>query len=186
MELNQAREMVKSIFAEKLKEKEEEVDLISERIKEVQNALQLVRYGSVTAMSNQTQIYGPQSENYQPSIHPAASALIKGKRPSNNELSEIPIKIKIEEDPLTAVPAYVPPKPKTLKGNPTKEPRGSHLKVKRTIGQVSHQYLMFIKWPLGALGDQTFGFDRLKVLYNQSFVHFWCMLWPFLIYFALM
>ena len=54
---HQAREMVKSIFDEKLKEKEDEVDLISQRIKEVQNALQLVRYGSVTSMSNQTQIY---------------------------------------------------------------------------------------------------------------------------------
>ena len=57
MDANKAREMVKSIFDEKLKEKEEEVDLISQRIKEVQNALQLVRYGSVTSMSNQTQIY---------------------------------------------------------------------------------------------------------------------------------
>ena len=57
MELSKAREMVKSLFAEKLKEKEDEVELISERIKEVQSALHLVRYGSVTAMSNQTQIY---------------------------------------------------------------------------------------------------------------------------------
>ena len=57
MDVSKAREMVKSIFDEKLKEKEDEVDLISQRIKEVQNALQLVRYGSVTSMSNQTQIY---------------------------------------------------------------------------------------------------------------------------------
>ena len=57
MDVRKAREMVKSIFDEKLKEKEDGVDLISQRIKEVQNALQLVRYGSVTSMSNQTQIY---------------------------------------------------------------------------------------------------------------------------------
>ena len=63
MDANKAREMVKSIFDEKLKEKEEEVDLISQRIKEVQNALQLVRYGSVTSMSNQTQIYVSSSNN---------------------------------------------------------------------------------------------------------------------------
>ena len=52
-----ASEMIKSLFAEKLKEKEDEVELISQRIKEVQSALQLVRYGSVTNISNQTQIY---------------------------------------------------------------------------------------------------------------------------------
>ena len=51
------REMIHSIFAEKLKEKEEEVECISQKIKEVQNALQMVRYGAVTNMSNQTQIY---------------------------------------------------------------------------------------------------------------------------------
>ena len=52
-----ACEMIKALFAEKLKEKEDEVELISQRIKEVQSALQLVRYGSVTNLSNQTQIY---------------------------------------------------------------------------------------------------------------------------------
>ena len=52
-----ANEMIKTLFAEKLKEKEDEVELISQRIKEVQSALQLVRYGSVTNISNQTQIY---------------------------------------------------------------------------------------------------------------------------------
>lgn len=57
MDQERAKEIVKSIFAEKLKQKEEEVELISERIKEVQKALQLVRYGAVTTISNQTQIY---------------------------------------------------------------------------------------------------------------------------------
>ena len=52
-----ACEMIKALFAEKLKAKEDEVELISQRIKEVQSALQLVRYGSVTNLSNQTQIY---------------------------------------------------------------------------------------------------------------------------------
>ena len=54
---DKACEMIKALFAEKLKEKEDEVELISQRIKEVQSALQLVRYGSVTNLSNQTQIY---------------------------------------------------------------------------------------------------------------------------------
>ena len=53
----EACEMIKALFAEKLKAKEDEVELISQRIKEVQSALQLVRYGSVTNLSNQTQIY---------------------------------------------------------------------------------------------------------------------------------
>ena len=52
-----ACEMINALFAEKLKEKEDEVELISQRIKDVQSALQLVRYGTVTNLSNQTQIY---------------------------------------------------------------------------------------------------------------------------------
>jgi len=186
MELSKAREMVKSLFAEKLKEKEDEVELISERIKEVQSALHLVRYGSVTAMSNQTQIYGPQSENFQPSIHPAASVLTRGKRPSNtNEPSEISTKVKIEEDPLSlsAIPTYVPPKPKPLKGNAIKEPRGSHLKVKRTIviGNVSkwippddREDMSTHKWMLYVRGDKenpdlSDVLDRVKFLIHQSY-----------------
>lgn len=51
-----AEDMVKAIFAERLKEKEDEVESISQRIKEVQSALQLIRYGAVTNMSTQTQI----------------------------------------------------------------------------------------------------------------------------------
>lgn len=52
-----ARELVEEIFTTKLQEKEEEVELISQRIKEIQHSLQLVRYGAVSAMSNQTQIH---------------------------------------------------------------------------------------------------------------------------------
>ena len=52
-----ACEMINAVFAKKLKEKEDEVEVISQRIKEVQSALQLVRYGAVTNISNQTQIY---------------------------------------------------------------------------------------------------------------------------------
>merc|ERR1719507_1026452 len=99
--------MINALFAEKLKEKEDEVELISQRIKDVQSALQLVRYGTVTNLSNQTQIYGPQSDNFLPSIHPAASVLVQGKRPRNgqkqSEESEGPLtKVKIEQDPLTS------------------------------------------------------------------------------------
>ena len=54
---DRACEMINALFAEKLKEKEDEVELISQRIKDVQSALQLVRYGAVTNLSNQTQIY---------------------------------------------------------------------------------------------------------------------------------
>ena len=54
---DRACEMINALFAEKLKEKEDEVELISQRIKDVQSALQLVRYGTVTNLSNQTQIY---------------------------------------------------------------------------------------------------------------------------------
>jgi len=182
MDVSKAREMVKSIFDEKLKEKEDEVDLISQRIKEVQNALQLVRYGSVTSMSNQTQIYGPQSDNFLPSIHPTASALIKGKRPSV-EAREVR-KVKIEEDPLnTAVPIYVPPKPKPLKGNASMEPRSSHLKVKRTIvvGNVSkwippvdREDMSTHKWMLYVRGDKenpdvSDVIDRVRFLIHQSY-----------------
>merc|ERR1719219_1391926 len=114
------REMIHSIFAEKLKEKEEEVECISQKIKEVQNALQMVRYGAVTNMSSQTQIHGPQSENFLPSIHPAASVLTQGKRPREQLPDDkTAVKVKIEQedddDPLTStrvVPVYVPPKPK--------------------------------------------------------------------------
>ena len=170
-----ACEMIKALFAEKLKAKEDEVELISQRIKEVQSALQLVRYGSVTNLSNQTQIYvsfsqmyylsskihsniigiylrffcnfqGPQSEHFLPSIHPAASVLLQGKRPRTGQKQSKdqegpPIKIKVEQDPLTSssiVPVFVPPKPKP--GQPViSEPRGSHLKAKRRIivGNVS-------------------------------------------------
>merc|ERR1719219_710389 len=92
------REMIHSIFAEKLKEKEEEVECISQKIKEVQNALQMVRYGAVTNMSNQTQIHGPQSENFLPSIHPAASILTKGKRPREpNDKIAAGTKVKVEQ-----------------------------------------------------------------------------------------
>ena len=52
-----AKELVEEIFTTKLLEKEEEIDLISQRIKEVQHSLQMVRYGAVSAMSNQTQIH---------------------------------------------------------------------------------------------------------------------------------
>ena len=52
-----AKELVEEIFTTKLREKEEEIDLISQRIKEVQHSLQMVRYGAVSAMSNQTQIH---------------------------------------------------------------------------------------------------------------------------------
>ncbi len=53
----EAHEIVSSIFAQRLREKEEEVEQISQRIKDVQEALQLVRYSAVTNMSSQTQIY---------------------------------------------------------------------------------------------------------------------------------
>ena len=57
MDPQAASDMVRKIFAEKLREKEEEVDEISQRIKEVQHSLQFVRYGAVTAMSNKTQVH---------------------------------------------------------------------------------------------------------------------------------
>ena len=59
-----ACEMINALFAEKLKEKEDEVELISQRIKEVQSALQLVRYGTVTNLSNQTQIYVSNEQDF--------------------------------------------------------------------------------------------------------------------------
>ena len=57
MDPKRAKELVEEIFTTKLREKEEEIEAISQRIKEVQHNLQLVRYGAVSAMSNQTQIY---------------------------------------------------------------------------------------------------------------------------------
>ena len=161
-----ARELVEEIFTTKLQEKEEEVELISQRIKEIQHSLQLVRYGAVSAMSNQTQIHvrsrlhimyiqlffkrntitlqnksfsfqGPQSELYIPSIHPAVN--VRGKRPRSSEFP--PPKI-VKAEPLEpseiAVPVYVPPIIKT-ETNPLPEPRSAHLKVKRRIiiGNVS-------------------------------------------------
>jgi hypothetical protein len=50
-------EVVQDVFATKLRDKEEEVEAISNRIKEVQQSLQIVRYGSVTSMSNSSHIY---------------------------------------------------------------------------------------------------------------------------------
>ena len=61
---DRACEMINALFAEKLKEKEDEVELISQRIKDVQSALQLVRYGAVTNLSNQTQIYVSNEQDY--------------------------------------------------------------------------------------------------------------------------
>ena len=125
---------------------------------------------------------GPQSDNFLPSIHPTASALIKGKRPSV-ETREVR-KVKIEEDPLnTAVPVYVPPKPKPLKGNASMEPRSSHLKVKRTIvvGNVSkwippddREDMSTHKWMLYVRGDKenpdvSDVIDRVRFLIHQSY-----------------
>jgi len=185
-----ACEMIKALFAEKLKAKEDEVELISQRIKEVQSALQLVRYGSVTNLSNQTQIYGPQSEHFLPSIHPAASVLLQGKRPRTGQKQSKdqegpPIKIKVEQDPLTSssiVPVFVPPKPKP--GQPViSEPRGSHLKAKRRIivGNVSkwippddREDMSTHKWMLYVRGDKenpdvSDVVEKVRFLIHQSY-----------------
>jgi len=186
---DRACEMINALFAEKLKEKEDEVELISQRIKDVQSALQLVRYGTVTNLSNQTQIYGPQSDNFLPSIHPAASVLVQGKRPRYGQKQseeEGPLtKVKIEQDPLTSssiVPIFVPPKPKP--GQPTtSEPRGSHLKVKRRIivGNVSRwiptddrEDHSTHKWMLYVRGDKNNPdvsdvVEKVRFLIHQSY-----------------
>ena len=134
---------------------------------------------------------GPQSENFFPSIHPAASVLIQGKRPpcqkqsSEQESGSPPIKVKFEQDPLTSasiVPVFVPPKPKA--GQPvTAEPRGSHLKVKRRIivGNVSkwiptddREDHSTHKWMLYVRGDKenpdvSDVVDKVRFLIHQSY-----------------
>jgi len=176
-----ARELVEEIFTTKLQEKEEEVELISQRIKEIQHSLQLVRYGAVSAMSNQTQIHGPQSELYIPSIHPAVN--VRGKRPRSSEFP--PPKI-VKAEPLEpseiAVPVYVPPIIKT-ETNPLPEPRSAHLKVKRRIiiGNVSkwippddREDMSTHKWMIYVRGDKDFPdvsdvIEKVRFLIHQSY-----------------
>ena len=78
MDPKRAKELVEEIFTTKLREKEEEIEAISQRIKEVQHNLQLVRYGAVSAMSNQTQIYVRILSKYQVSLSYLISMILLG------------------------------------------------------------------------------------------------------------
>jgi len=149
-------------FDKSLKQKEEEVERIEQRLASTQEALQMVRYGAVAnyyagatlkvRLNNRhPSLKGIllQQKRLQPelvAIHPATRRLLRGKKPTRASIraaakQETPADTLVKAEVTSEVaevikPCYVPPKePESV----TKEPRGQHYKTCRrfVVGNVS-------------------------------------------------